>query len=88
MSWAPFQHVVSARLRARISVPTPVEFVSGQSQPVRIERTFSIRRPDRMALTSVGDQTDLRGWYYDGTVTLVSPTAEVWPWTLFADAVG
>jgi hypothetical protein len=51
---------------------------SGQSQPVRTERTFSVRRPDRVAFTALGEQSDLKGWYRDGKVTLVSPGARVW----------
>jgi hypothetical protein len=51
---------------------------SPQSPPIQTERTFSVRRPDRVAFTSVGDQLDVRGWLADGKVTLVSPTAKVW----------
>ncbi len=51
---------------------------NGQPQPTRTERTFTVRRPDRVAFTAVGDQGDLRGWYTNGKVTLVSPSAKVW----------
>jgi hypothetical protein len=49
-----------------------------QSQPIQTERTFFLARPDRIAFTSIGDQLDVRGWYTDGKVTLVSPNAKVW----------
>jgi hypothetical protein len=49
-----------------------------KSTPIHTERTFSVRRPDRAAFTLIGDQIDVRGWYADAEVTLVSPNAKVW----------
>lgn len=51
---------------------------SADSRPVRTERTFFVARPNRIAFTSTGDQLDVRGWYTDSKVTLVSPNAKVW----------
>jgi hypothetical protein len=50
----------------------------GQPVTVRTMRTFGLRRPDRAAFTVSGDRVDVKGYYADGKLTLVSAPEKVW----------